>query len=133
MFKRCIRIAFGMTGFVFFDTIFLMSDIIPFSNSSHPSGFTNAQFKKLDGLYLQACAVKTLTYRTVDCDFDEGIASYTYYKSEHFKPYLSFVIRRVGPRTTMYEVFMQDKGRIFKSGVFEKAFERLQSEIETLS
>jgi len=110
-----------------------MSEIIPFSRQSHPSGFTNAQFKKLDGLYLQACAHKTLTYRTVDCDFDEGIATYTYYKSEHYAPYLSFVIRRVGPRTTMYEVYLQDKGRIVKSGVFEKAFERLQAEIDDLS
>ena len=110
-----------------------MSEIIPFSRSSHPSGFTKAQFRQLDGLYLQACARKTLTYRTVDCDFDEGIATYTYYKSEHFAPYLSFVIRRVGPRTTMYEVYLQDKGRIVKSGVFEKAFERLQVEIDDLS
>ena len=109
-----------------------MSEIIPFSRQSHPSGFTNVQFKKLDGLYLQASAAKALTYRTVDCDFDEGVATYTYYKSQHFAPYLSFVIRRVGPRTTMYEVFLQDKGRIIKSGVFEKAFERLQSEVEAL-
>lgn len=109
-----------------------MSEIIPFSRTSHPSGFTNVQFKKLDGLYLQASAAKTLTYRTVDCDFDEGVARYTYYKSQHFAPYLQFVIRRVGPRTTMYEVFLQDKGRVIKSGVFEKAFERLQSEIEAL-
>ena len=110
-----------------------MSEIIPFSSQSHASGFTNAQFKKLDGLYLQACAVKTLTYRTVDCDFDEGVATYTYYKSQHFAPYLQFVICRVGPRTTMYEVYLQDKGRIVKSGVFEKAFERLQVEIDNLS
>lgn len=109
-----------------------MSEIIPFSSQSHGSGFSNAQFKRLDGLYLQACAHKTLTYRTVDCDFDEGIATYTYYKSQHFSPYLSFVVRRVGPRATMFEVYLQDKGRIIKSGVFEKAFERLQQEIENL-
>jgi len=42
-------------------------------------------------------------------------------------------IRRVGPRTTMYEVYLQDKGRIVKSGVFEKAFERLQVEVDNLS
>lgn len=109
-----------------------MSEIIPFSSQSHASGFTNAQFKALDGLYLQSSAAGILTYRTVECDFDEGIASYTYYKSEHFRPYLSFVIRRIGPRSTMYEVFLQDKGRIAKSGVFEKAFEKLKSEIEAL-
>ena len=109
-----------------------MSEIIPFSRQSHASGFTNSQFKKLDGLYLLASSAKPLTYRTVDCDFDEGVATYTYYKSQHFSPYLSFVIRRVGPRTTMYEVYLQDKGRIVKSGVFEKAFERLQAEVENL-
>ncbi len=109
-----------------------MTEIIPFSTSSHPSGFTNAQFKKLDGLYLQATAKSVLTYRTVDCDFDEGVATYTYFKSEGFKPCLQFVIRKVGPRTTMYEVYMQDKGRIAKSGVFDKAFTRLQEEVEKL-
>lgn len=109
-----------------------MSEIIPFSRQSHPSGFTNAQFKKLDGLYLQAAAASVLTYRSVECDFDQGVASYTYYKSEHMSPYLQFVIRKVGPRATMYEVFMQDKGRIAKSGVFQKAFEKLKSEIEAL-
>lgn len=109
-----------------------MSEIIPFSTASHPSGFTNTQFKKLDGLYLQASARKVLTYRTVDCDFDEGLAKYTYYKAEGYTPYLQFVIRKVGPRTTMYEVYLEKKGRIAKSGVFEKAYERLQSEIDAL-
>ena len=109
-----------------------MSEIIPFSKQSHASGFTNSQFKRLDGLYLKAAAANILNYRTVDCDFDEGVASYTYYKSEHFTPHLSFVIRRVGPRSTMYEVYLQDKGRVMKSGVFEKAFERLSAEIENL-
>lgn len=109
-----------------------MTEIIPFSSKSHPSGFTNWQFKQLDGLYLQSAARGALTYRTVDCDFDEGTATYTYYKSEHFAPYLQFVIRRVGPRTTMYEVYLQDKGRITKSGMFEKAFERLKGKVEEI-
>jgi hypothetical protein len=109
-----------------------MTEIIPFSKTSHPSGFTNAQFKQLDGLYLQAAAKGVLTYRTVDCDFDEGVATYTYYKSEGFKPHLQFVIRKVGPRTTMYEVYMQDKGRIAKSGIFQRAHERLHAEIMSL-
>ena len=109
-----------------------MSEIIPFSRSSHASGFTNGQFKRLDGLYLRAAAAKVLTYRSVDCDFDEGVASYTYYKSESHAPYLEFIIRKVGPRSTMYEVYLQDKGRVIKSGVFEKAFERLGMEVEKL-
>jgi hypothetical protein len=109
-----------------------MSEIIPFSNASHASGFTTTQFKKLDGLYLKAAADKTLTYRTIECYFDEGIASYTYYKSAHMSPTLQFIIRRVGPKTTMYELYQQDKGRILKSGLFDKAYERLAEEIEKL-
>lgn len=98
----------------------------------HHSGFTNAQFKKLDGLYLKAASQKTLTYRTVDCDFDEDVATYTYFKSENEAPYLQFIIRKVGPRSTMYEVYLRGKGRIAKSGVFERAFEKLAQEIESL-
>ncbi len=109
-----------------------MSEIIPFSTRSHASGFTNFQFKRLDALYLHAAAHKALTYRAVDCDFDEGIASYTYFVTEGHAPYLRFIIRKVGPRTTMYEIYLKDKGRITKSGMFEKAFERLQSEINIL-
>jgi hypothetical protein len=96
------------------------------------TGFTNAQFKKLDGLYLKAASEKTLTYRTVECDFDEGLASYTYYKVEGQTPYLQFIIRKVGPKTMMYEVFKHGKGRIKKSGVFEIAYKKLQEEIENL-
>lgn len=115
----------------------MMSDkIITIPNfakqGDNPSGFTQSQFKRLDGLYLQAAANKTLTYRTVECDFDECVASYTYYQSANHNPYLQFIIRQVGPRTTMYEVFLQGKGRIAKSGLFERALERLQEEIEQL-
>jgi len=110
-----------------------MSEIIPFSRQSHPSGFTNAQFKKLDALYLQAASRKLLYDRAIDCDFDEGVASYTYYKAQNHEPAFRFVIRKVGPRATMYEVFVQGRGRVIKSGVFEKAYERLREEIEGLS
>ncbi len=96
------------------------------------SGFTAGQFRKLDGLYLQAIAHKTLTYRTVECDFDLGIASYTYYKSENESPYLQFIIRKVGPRTLMYELFKHGKGRIAKSGVFNRTFDKLSQELESL-
>jgi len=96
------------------------------------TGFTNAQFKKLDDLYCRAAAAKVLIYRTVECDFDEGVASYTYYQSENQPPYLQFFIRKVGPQTLMYEVFKHSKGRIAKSGVFDKAYEKLQSEVEEI-
>ena len=96
------------------------------------TGFTSAQFKKLDALYLRAAGEKVLTYRTVDCDFDEEVASYTYYKSQSDAPYLQFLIKKVGPRTMMYEVFKHGKGRVAKSGVFEYAFKKLKEEIENL-
>lgn len=96
------------------------------------TGFTNAEFKKLDALYLRAAGEKVLTYRTVDCDFDEEVASYIYYKSQSQAPYLEFLIKKVGPRTMMYELYKQGKGRIAKSGVFDRAFVKLQEEIENL-
>lgn len=96
------------------------------------SGFTNAQFKALDDLYCRAAAVKVLKYRTVECDFDEGMARYTYFKSQNLAPVLEFVICKVGPKTLMYEVYAQGRGRIAKSGVFSIAFEKLKKEIEDL-
>lgn len=101
------------------------------SNPSYHSkiGFTQAQFKKLDDLYCRSASLKILNYRTVDCDFEEGLATYTYYKTAHHKPFLQFVIRRVGPRDLMYEVFMEGRGRIAQSGLFERAFEKLQDMI----
>lgn len=96
------------------------------------TGFTTLQFKKLDGLFLRTAADKVLTYRTVECDFDEEVASYTYYERETSPPFLQFIIRKVGPKAMMYEVFKQGKGRIAKSGVFDIAFDKLQVEIESL-
>ena len=83
--------------------------------------------------FLRAVADRVLCDRTVECDFDEGVASYTYYRSSGGVPYLKFIIRKVGPRTMMYEVFQDKKGRIKKSGVFDIAFKRLALEIEALS
>lgn len=96
------------------------------------SGFTAAQFQKIDGLFLRAASVKALTHRTVECDFEAGRATYTYFKSEHHAPSYQFVIQRVGPRTLMYEVFKQGKGKIAKSGVFDNAYDALRGEIENL-
>ncbi len=101
--------------------------------ADQPSGFTRYQFKKLDELYCRAAAAKTLTYRTVECDFDEGLASFTYYKNQSQSPYLQFLIRKVGPRTVMFELYKQGKGRIAKSGVFDRVVERLREEIEAFA
>lgn len=101
-------------------------------NFKAETGFTQGQFKKLDALYLQAAAHKVLNYRAVDCDFEEKVASYTYYTAENQPAFIQFIIRQVGPRTVMYEVWKGPKGRITKSGVFDKAFEKLKSEIDAL-
>jgi len=105
---------------------------VTYPEENQKAGFTQRQFRMLDALYLQAASYKTLTYRTVECDFDDGVASYTYYQSAGHAPFLQFIIRKVGPRTMMYEVFKHGKGRIIKSGVFEKAYERLADEISAL-
>ena len=111
----------------------MVFEVITGGLESHPSGFTTSQFKKLDALYLKAVSLKTLNYRAVECDFDEGMAMYTYYKVVSQAPYLQFVIRKVGPRASMYELFLQGKGRIAKSGNFERVYERLRDEVEKLS
>jgi hypothetical protein len=96
------------------------------------TGFTQGQFKKLDDLYCRAASSKILTYRTVECDFEKEEASYTYYQSQTDAPFLQFLIRRVGPRDMMYEVYKQGTGRVAKSGVFDRAYEILRTEIEKL-
>ncbi|MCC6598729.1 MAG: hypothetical protein IT559_08065 [Alphaproteobacteria bacterium] len=96
-------------------------------------GFTRGQFRKLDDLYCRMAGTGVLTYRTVECDFDEGIANYTYYRSEYHAPALQFIIRKIGPRDMMYEVYKQGKGLITKSGVFDRAFEKLLAEVESLT
>lgn len=110
----------------------MSSNVICTPSFSQPAGFSQAQFRKLDLLYCTAASYKVLTYRTVECDFDQGVASYTYYQSAHESPYLQFLIRKIGPRTTMFEVFKQGRGRIVKSGLFDKAYDVLVQEIDVL-
>lgn len=96
------------------------------------SGFTNAEFKKLAGLYSRAAVAKALYNIAVDVDFENDVCTFTYFRSATHHPYLQFIIRRVGPHTDMYEVYKEDKGRILKSGLFERAFERLEQEVLAL-
>lgn len=107
-------------------------EVITNPSYSTKTGFTQGQFKKLDDLYCRAASAKALTYRTVECDFDKEEASYTYYQSQTDAPFLQFVIRRVGPKDMMYEVYKQGAGRIAKSGIFDKAYGILRTEIEKL-
>ena len=96
------------------------------------SGFTNSQFKKLAGLYSRAASVKALYDIAVDVDFDEGTCTFTYYRSNTYKPCLQFVIRRVGPSTDMYELYKEAQGRIARSGLFDRTFQRLEEEVAVL-
>jgi hypothetical protein len=96
------------------------------------AGFTRFQFQRLDALYLRAMQYKVLTVRAVDCDFETGVMTFTYAKAEHHPPMFQFVIRQVGPRQVMYEVYQEGKGRAFKSGLFEKAYEKLEAALQEL-
>jgi len=97
-----------------------------------PSGFKNAEFRQLAGLFSRAASVKALNDMSVDVDFEEGVCMLSYYKTGQRQPLYTFFARQVGPRTTMYELWQQGKGRIEKSGLFERPFERLEREVETL-
>lgn len=110
----------------------MVFNVIHNNNFNQPAGFTAQQFRKLDQLYCRAASDKTLTYRAVDCDFDAGIATYTYYKSSYDAPFLQFIIRKIGPQSTMFEIYKQAKGRVYKSGTFDRALAYIQDEIETL-
>lgn len=96
------------------------------------SGFTRGQFRKLDALYLRGAGHKVLYNRAVDCDLDEGVARFTYYRTQHGGASFQFVIHRVGPRTNMYELYIEGKGRVMKSGMFERVYQRLCDEVEAL-
>ncbi len=98
-----------------------------------PAGFTKEQFRKLDQLYCASSSNNTFNYRSVECDFDEGVATYTYYLTPQDSPYLQFIIRKVGPNTTMFELYKKNKGRIMKSGIFERTYDKLYKEVALLS
>ncbi len=96
------------------------------------AGFTRFQFQRLDALYLKALQAKILVSRSVDCDFEAGIAAFSYAKSDNHPPMFQFIIRQVGPRQVMYELYQQGKGRAFKSGLFDRVYERLEAAIDSL-
>jgi hypothetical protein len=96
------------------------------------SGFKNSEFKMLAGLFSRAASAKALYDMSVDVDFEEGMCAISYFQSGARQPYLSFIIRQVGPHTDMYEVHKAGKGKILKSGLFARAYERLEEEVEAL-
>ena len=96
------------------------------------SGFKNSEFKKLAGLFSHGASSKVLYDMAVDVDFEEKTCTITYFQSNAYQPFLQFVVRQVGPRTDMYEIFKEGKGRIFKSGLFDRAFEKMKLEVDVL-
>ncbi len=99
-----------------------------FGRFSRRSGFTNTEFKKLAGLFSQGASCKALYDMAVDVDFEAGTCTVTYYVSR-YEPAFRFVIRHVGPRASHYEVYKHGKGLVERSGLFARAFARLEQEI----
>ena len=111
--------------------LFLMAfHVITNPGAQRVSGFTQAAFRRLDEIYRRAGADKKLMHRAVDCDFDAGVATFSYCKTPDHPPCLAFVIRRVGPQTVMYELYREKSGRIAKSGLFSRVLDRLKEEVD---
>jgi hypothetical protein len=111
--------------------VFQVIDNPDFGKFRTRSGFKNSEFRLLAGLFSRAASSKALMDMAVDIDFEEGICTISYYKTQ-YEPYLSFVVRHVGPKTTMYEVYKTEKGQLVKSGLFTRAYERLEAEVMAL-
>lgn len=108
----------------------MKDNVISVLSTNAPSGLTNSQFRRLDQLYCLAASRNMLQYRSVDCDFEKGVMTLNLAQSNHHTAYISFVARKVGPRTTMYELYLEGKGRIEKSALFERVLERFRDEVE---
>ena len=100
--------------------------------AARTSGFRNAEFKRLAGLYSRACSAKIIADMAVDVDMDEGICSFSYFHARQSPAALTFVVRHAGPRTNMYELWAEGRGKIEKSGLFARIYERLEQEIGQL-
>ncbi len=110
---------------------FQVIDNPDFDKFRKTAGFKNSEFRLLAGLFSRAASAKALLDMAVDVNFEEGTCSISYYQTR-YEPSFQFVIRHVGPRTVMYEVYKTDKGQILKSGLFQRAFDRLAEEIGAL-
>lgn len=111
----------------------MSSNVISVSGHQPHTGFTQGQFRKLDQLYCSAVSERLMACRSVEYDYDEGVASYTYFISAQQAPYLQFVIRKIGSGFTMFELFKQGRGRVVRSGIFDRVYEQLVYEIRGLA
>jgi hypothetical protein len=96
------------------------------------SGFRNAEFKRLAGLFSRSSLRKLVYDMAVDVDMEEGVCQFSYFRTPNSPAYLTFIVRHVGPRANMYELWCHGRGRIEKSGLFDRTFERLEQEIDAL-
>lgn len=112
--------------------VFEVIDNPDFHKFKAGAGFRNSQFKKLAGLFSRGASAKVLFDMSVDVDFEAGVCTVIYYQSSSYQPFMQFMIKQVGPRTTMYELWQEGKGRIAKSELFDRVFEKLCEHIEPL-
>jgi hypothetical protein len=110
-----------------------MSDnVVSVLSGGGPSGLTPYQFRKIDQVFCVAASKKVLCYRSVGCDFDEGVMTISFAQSEHHSLAISFVARKVGPKVTMYELYIEGKGRAEKSALFDRVFESFRQYVADL-
>ena len=110
----------------------MKDNVISVLNGPEKRGLSRFQFQKLDAVFLRASSEGVLRNRTVDCDLDAGFVEISLSKSPHHTPAIAFVAQKVGPRTTMYELYMEGKGRVEKSALFERVYERYRDEVEQI-
>ena len=110
----------------------MSENVISVLGSNEKRGLSRYQFQKIDGVFLRASSNNILQSRTVDCDLEQGYVEIALAKSPQHPPVISFVAKKVGPRTTMYELYMEGKGRVEKSALFERVFERYDKEVEKM-
>ncbi len=108
----------------------MRDNVISVLHDTSPSGISKSQFRKLDQVASRAVAAKTLTYRTVDCDFDKGIMTIALAKTPYHDPSVMFIANKVGPQTTMYELFVEKRGRVSKSTLFDRVYTSYRDVVE---
>lgn len=107
-------------------------NVISVLSDKSPSGISKSQFRRIDQVFSRAVAEKTLTYRTVDCDFDKGTMMISLAETPYHSPSVAFAANKVGPQTTMYELYVEGKGRVVKSTLFDRVFEAYRDTVESL-
>lgn len=99
---------------------------------SDKSFFNRREFGQIASLFSRAATYKALHKIAVDVSEDQKHGSITLHRSAQCPGYMQLQITKFGPKNTMYEVYQQGKGRVAKSGLFTRAYEKLAEEVEAL-